>query len=34
MRAVIRDSEKDADKPITWELFRLSAAGLEPFEEG
>lgn len=33
MRARIRGAEAEHRKPITWELFELSAAGIEPFQE-
>ncbi len=33
MRSMIRETESDARKPVTWELFTLSAAGLHPFVE-
>jgi hypothetical protein len=33
MRAIIRENEADAPKPLTWELFTLSAAGLRPLPE-
>jgi hypothetical protein len=33
MRSMIRENESDARKPVTLELFTLSAAGLHPFVE-
>ena len=30
MRALIAETEKDGRKPLTWELFRITPAGLEP----
>ena len=33
MRRLIRKSEADARKPVTWELFTLSAASLHPLVE-
>jgi hypothetical protein len=33
MRTLIRQNEEDARKLVTWELFTLSAAVLEPFVE-
>ena len=33
MRALTRESEKDARKLVTWELFTLSTTGLQPLVE-
>lgn len=30
MRALIAENEKDGQKPLTWELFRLTEAGVQP----
>jgi len=34
LRALVREKESDARKPLTFELFTLTGHGVEPFEEG
>lgn len=33
MRTLVREKESDARKPVTFELFSFTAAGVEPFTE-